>query len=302
MSTVHFTVKALASPANEAQRPVWSQRTRHVLSTCALLGPVFLFLLACFVAPLGELLRLSFTSPDGTFASYQSIAATAVYREVFVNTVVLAFNVAFISVVLSFPTAYMLTRLKGLALSLAFWCVLFPLWISVLVRTFAWLLLLGQNGPVNNALVGTGLAEQPQQFLFNSLGVYIGMVHVLLPYALLPIYSAMKNVDVRLMQASDGLGAHPLQTFTRVYLPMTAPGLAAGFLLVFLMALGFFITPALLGGMKNVTIAMLIDVFVQEQLVWPLAAAAAFWMLALVLFLVGLASRFVNVTSTVAAR
>jgi putative spermidine/putrescine transport system permease protein len=138
--------------------------------------------------------------------------------------------------------------------------------------------------------------------LFSSIGVYIGMVHVLLPYALLPIYSAMGTVDKRLLQASDGLGASALQTFLRVYLPLTFPGIASGFLLVFLLSLGFFITPAILGGIGNITIAMLIDVFVTERLVWPLAAAASFWLLFLVLILVAVASRFLNLASTVTAR
>lgn len=280
----------------------FGRRVRNALPATSLLLPVALFLLGCFVVPLAQLLGLSLTGTGGPLSSYAAIAGTAVYREVFVNTIVLAFNVAVFSVLLAYPTAYMLTKLQGSALALAFWCVLFPLWISVLVRNFAWILLLGQNGPVNQLLVGMGLVDSPRQFLFNSTGVYVGMVHVLLPYALLPIYSAMKGIDARLLQASEGLGARPLQTFVRVYAPLSMPGVAAGFLLVFLMALGFFITPALLGGIKNVTISMLVDTFVQEQLVWPMAAAAAFWMLALVLVLVGLAARFVNITDTVAAR
>ena len=278
------------------------RRSRETMATWLLLAPVLLFLLVAFIAPLAELLKLSFSAKEGAFHSYAVIAETSVYRDVFLNTLVLAFNVALISVLLSYPTAYMISRLRGTALTVAFWCVLFPLWISVIVRTFAWMLLLGQNGPINQLLVTAGLLSAPQQFLFNNAGVYIGMVHVLLPYALLPAYSAMKNVDERLLQASEGLGASPVQTFAQVYLPLTLPGVAAGFLLVFLLALGFFITPALLGGIKNLTVAMLIDLFVTEQLVWPLAAAAAFWLLLIVLVLVLVASRFINITSTVAAR
>jgi len=146
------------------------------------------------------------------------------------------------------------------------------------------------------------MIDQPLSMLFNSTGVYIGMVHVLLPYALLPIYTAMRNVDGRLLQASDGLGAEPLQTFLRVYLPLTLPGVAAGFLLVFLLALGFFVTPMMLGGMQNLTVAMLIDLFVTERLIWPLAAAASFWLLLIVLLLIASAGRFLNLTQTVAAR
>jgi putative spermidine/putrescine transport system permease protein len=275
---------------------------RDFLFASVLLAPILVFLAACFIFPLGELLRLSFSAPEGPLSAYQEIAGSAVYRAVFINTVVLASNVALITCVLSFPTAYMLSRLSGFALSAAVWCLLFPLWISVLVRTFSWILLLERNGPINRTLVSSGLVDQPISMLFSSVGVYIGMVHVLLPYALLPIYSAMRNVDGRLLQASEGLGASPLQTFLKVYVPLTMPGVASGFLLVFLLSLGFFITPAILGGIKNLTIAMLIDVFVTDQLVWSLAAAAAFWLLLLVLIIVALASRFLNLASTVTAR
>lgn len=287
---------------NPSGRKPFGRHARAVIVTGGLLAPALLFLGVCFVVPLMQLLGLSFSSNAGPLSSYATVAQTGVYREIFVNTLILAFNVAVIATLMSFPTAYMLSRLKGNALALAFACVLFPLWISVLVRSFSWILILGQAGPVNNALIASGLTSEPTQFLFNSLGVYIGMVHVLLPYALLPIYSAMKAVDDRLLKASEGLGASPFQTFVRVYLPLTAPGVAAGFLLVFLMGLGFFITPALLGGPKNMTVSMLIDQFVTEQLVWPLAAATAFWLLLIVLVLLGVASRFVNVTTTVTSR
>ncbi|MDI1345531.1 MAG: ABC transporter permease [Pseudolabrys sp.] len=292
----------LARQSTAGSATIRSQRLGQICVTGALLGPVLIFLATCFIAPLGELLSLSFSSSAGPLASYREIAASGVYRQVFTNTLILAFNVALIACLLAYPTAYMLSRLRGFALSVALWCVLFPLWISVLVRTFAWILLLGENGPVNRILMSGDLISRPISFLFNSTGVYIGMVHVLLPYALLPIYTAMRNVDQPLLLASDGLGASPFQTFARIYLPLTMPGVAAGFLLVFLLALGFYITPAMLGGMKNMTVAMLIDLFVTEQLVWPLAAAGAFWLLLLVLLLLLVASRFVNLTATVAAR
>jgi len=287
--------------ARQRARPPAPQ-TRDRWLAVALLAPLLVFLAGCFIAPLAQLLRLSFAAPEGAFFAYREIAQSEVYRRVFVNTLILAFNVAVITSVLSYPTAYMLSRLRGLAFTVAVACLLFPLWISVLVRTFSWILLLERNGPINRALVGAGLVGEPLPMLFSSIGVYIGMVHVLLPYALLPIYSAMRTVDARLLQASDGLGASALQTFLRVYLPLTFPGIASGFLLVFLLSLGFFITPAILGGIGNLTIAMLIDVFVTERLVWPLAAAASFWLLFLVLILVAVASRFLNLASTVTAR
>jgi putative spermidine/putrescine transport system permease protein len=275
---------------------------RDRLLTAALLAPAVLFLFGCFIIPLGELLRLSFSSSAGPLEAYRKIAGSEVYRRIFLNTLVLAFNVAMLSTLLAYPTAYLLSRLRGLALSVAFWCLLFPLWISVLVRTFAWVLLLERNGPLNRTLVGLGVIDEPLSLLFNTTGVYVGMVHVLLPYAVLPIYTTIRHVDVRLLQASDGLGASPTQTFLRIYIPLTLPGIATGFLLVFLLGLGFYVTPAILGGMHNLTISMLIDLFVTERLVWPLAAASAFWLLLIVLLLIAVAGRFLNLTRTVAAR
>jgi putative spermidine/putrescine transport system permease protein len=281
--------------------PISSPAGRRRISA-ALLAPLLIFVIGCFFVPLGALFRMSFTGTADPFSAYREIAESEVYRRVFVNTLILALNVALITVVLSYPTAWMLSRLRGFRLSVAVGCLLFPLWISVLVRTFAWILLLEQNGPINRTLMGLGLVGKPIPMLFNSPAVYIGMVHVLLPYALLPIYSSMRAFDQRLLMASDGLGASPFQTFFRVYLPLTFAGAASGFLLVFLLALGFYVTPAMLGGINSLTIAMLIDIFVTERLVWPLAAAASFWLLLLVLVLVLIASRFLNFAATVTAR
>ena len=267
-----------------------------------LLAPLTLFLAVVFFAPLAKLFQMSLQGSGGIFSAYTEIATSEVYRRVFLGTLQLSASVAVITVLLSYPTAYMLSRLTGWRLGLAFWCLLFPLWISVLVRTFSWILLLEQNGPVNRLLQAGGLTSAPLALLFNSIGVHIGMVHVLLPYALLPIYTSMKAVDGRLLLASDALGASPVTTFRRIYLPLTLPGVLAGFTLVFLLGLGFYITPALLGGIANMTVSMLIDLFVTERLVWPLAAAACFWLLACIVVLLAVASRFVNVAGTMAAR
>jgi putative spermidine/putrescine transport system permease protein len=267
-----------------------------------LLLPALIFLLAWFVAPLVQLFLLSISDPRGSLAAYRELLGTDVYRTVFWRTLVLAVEVAAISIVLAYPTAYLLTRLRGFAFALAFYCALIPLWISVLVRTFSWMLILGQNGPVNAALIGAGIVDTPVAFLFNSTGVIIGMVHVLLPYALVPIYSTMRNVDPRLLLASEGLGASRTSTFLRIYLPLTLPGVIAAAALVFLLALGFYVTPMLLGGIQNLTVAMLIDNFVNERLVWPLAAATAFSLLALILVLLLSASRFLQFGRILVAR
>jgi putative spermidine/putrescine transport system permease protein len=187
-------------------------------------------------------------------------------------------------------------------LQIALYCVLVPFWISVLVRTFSWMLLLERNGPVNTLLVSSGLIDKPLKLLFNDFAVHLGMVHVLLPYAVLPIYAAMLKVDPRLLLASDGLGATGAQTFWRIYLPLTARGVAAGAIFVFLLALGFYITPALLGGLHNLTVALLIDNFVNERLVWPLAAAASFILLAIILLILAVTARLVSLQQIVETR
>ncbi|ACA18238.1 binding-protein-dependent transport systems inner membrane component [Methylobacterium sp. 4-46] len=275
---------------------------RARLVTAALLLPFVLFVALAFALPMLRLIELSLSSPEGAFASYIEIASSSVYRAVFANTVVLALSVAALTTLLAYPTAYMVSELRGWKRSLALWCVLFPLWISVLVRTFSWILLLERNGPVNRLLLASGLVDTPVSLLFNSAGVHIGMVQVLLPYALLPILTSMRTFDGRLLLASDALGARPITTFWRVYLPLTLPGVMAGFTLVFLLGLGFYITPAILGGPGNMTIAMLIDQFVTERLVWPLAAAASVWLLAVIVLLMAVASRFVGLVNVVAAR
>lgn len=269
-------------------------RVRANLVTAALLLPAVLFLGGWFVLPLIGLFRLSLTSPPGPLAPYLEIFGSSVYQRVFMNTLVMAVNVTAVCILLGFPTAFALSRLRGKLRAVAFYCVLVPFWISLLVRTYSWILLLGKNGPVNAALLGLRIVGQPLALLFNNTGVYIGMVHVLLPYAVLPIYAAMLKIDGRLLLASDGLGAPPWVTFRRVYLSLTMPGVGAAAVFVFLLALGFFVTPALLGGIANLTVATLIENLVNERLAWTLAAAASFSLLTMVLGLLLLASRFVS--------
>lgn len=275
---------------------------RSRLASAGLLLPLILFIGLTFLVPTAMLIRLSLSSPAGPLSAYSEIVGSAVYRQVFVNTLVLSLIVAVTCVALAYPTAYTLSRLRGWKQGLALWCLVFPLWISVLVRTFSWIMLLERNGPVNGALVALHLTSAPVEFLFKSSGVIIGMVHVLLPYAVLPILTSMRSFDERLLSASDSLGATPVATFWRIYLPLTLPGVIAAFTLTFLLGIGFYITPAVLGGPSNMSVAMLIDQFVTERLVWPLAAAASVCLLTVIVVLVAVASRFVNIANVMAAR
>jgi putative spermidine/putrescine transport system permease protein len=277
-------------------------RSRRTAGTFLLLLPALIFLGGWFILPLGQLLLLSFDMPAGPLASYGELLGSAVFRQVFVNTLILAVVVTAFCVLLACPAAYLLSRARGFWFTLALYCVLAPFWISILVRTFSWMLLLERNGPVNTWLIWAGLTSSPLPLLFNNFSVCLGMIHVLLPYAVLPIYSAMLKVDHRLLQASEGLGASGATTFLRVYLPLILPGVLAGAAFVFLLALGFYITPALLGGIQNLTAATLIDNFVNERLVWPLAAAASFILLFVVLAILALASRFLALGSVLVMR
>lgn len=265
--------------------------TRAAAATWLLLLPALLLLAGCFLLPLARLVGLSLSSPEGAFAPYAVLLGSEVYRKVFVNTFSFAAIVTAVTLLLAFPLALALTRLRPGARALLFAAVLLPLWISVLVRTFAWMLLLEDHGPINRLLIGAGLIGHPLALLFNHWGVLIGMVHVLLPYAVLPIYAALLRIDPALLRASEGLGASRATTFRRVLLPRARGGVATGASFVFLLSLGFFITPALLGGPRDMTLAMLIDSFVEEQLVWPLAGAAAMVLLAATLIVLAVAGR-----------
>jgi len=264
---------------------------RERLDTALLLLPASLFLLIWFVVPLSRLLSLAFVSENGVFDNFAVLLSSNVYLQVLGNTLLISGLVTVITLLLAWPVAYVLTRLKGLLFVLTLYGVLFPLWISVLVRTFSWMLLLERGGPVNRLLMAAGIIDHPLALLFNETGVLIGMVHVLLPYAILPLYSAMNRIDTRLLMASDGLGAGVMDTFRRVYLPLCLPGLFGGGTFVLLLSLGFFITPALLGGANSMTLSMLISSFVTDRLAWSLAAAGSMLLLLIVLVLLGLTMR-----------
>jgi ABC-type spermidine/putrescine transport system permease subunit I len=267
----------------------------HRLGTAALVAPALLIAVFAFLVPLGRLVGLSFSAPSGPFAAYARLLGDDIYARVFANTFFIAVVVTVVALVIAFPVAFALTRLSRRWRGVVFACVLLPLWISVLVRTFSWMLLLERNGPINRLVVASGITDQPLSLLFNHTAVVIGMVHVLLPYAVLPIYAALVRIDPTLLRASGGLGASAVTTFLRVLLPLSLSGVATAATFTFLLALGFFVTPALLGGASSLTLSMLIDGFVSDRLDWPLAAAASVVLLAGALLVVAIAARFISV-------
>jgi ABC-type spermidine/putrescine transport system permease subunit I len=161
--------------------------------------------------------------------------------------------------------------------------VLLPFWISVLVRSYTWMMLLGWRGVINNLLIGAGLRQERMSLLYNQLGVHIGMIYVLLPFMVLAIYASMRTFDAALLRAAHSLGAGPTEAMWRIFVPMTLPGVASGCVLVVLTAFGFFTTPAVLGGASDITIAMLVQKQITELPNWGYGAATAAVLLALVL-------------------
>jgi putative spermidine/putrescine transport system permease protein len=206
-----------------------------------------------------------------------------VFIPVFLRTFEIAGGVTLLCLFLGFPLAYVLASLTTRTGNLLLILVLIPFWTSLLVRTSAWVILLQTNGPLNDFLMWTGLTAAPVQLMFNRFGVYIAMSQILLPFMILPIYAVMKTIPPDYMRAAASLGAPPLYAFYRVYLPQTLPGIAAGGLLVFILALGYYITPALVGGAGDQMISYFIAFYTNQTINWGQAAALGVWLVVLTL-------------------
>ncbi|MEO8937970.1 MAG: ABC transporter permease [Burkholderiaceae bacterium] len=210
-------------------------------------------------------------TPQGSVAFVPDNAS--VYRQAFLRTISIAASVTLMCLVLGYPVAWLLANLPAKSGNRLMLLVIVPFWTSLLVRTTAWYVLLQPGGVINSLLMGLGLATHPVSLIFNRTGVLIGMTHVLLPYMILAIYSVMKSVSPVYVRAAQSLGAHPFTAFVRIYVPQTLPGVGAGCFLVFVLALGYYITPALLGGAGDEMISQLIAIQTNTQLNWGLAGA-----------------------------
>ncbi len=216
---------------------------------------------------------------------------TSAFQAIFSRTFVISLVVTLITLVLGYPLAYWITRLPKRRANLVLICILIPFWTSVLVRIAAWVVLLQREGLINNALGSLGLISEPLPLLFNRLGVYIAMVHILLPFMVLPLYSVMQSVPPSYQRAAISLGSHPFAAFWRVYVPQTYPGIAAGSLLVFIIAIGYYITPALLGGAGDQMISYYVAYFTNQTINWGMASALGLILLAATLMLYALYRR-----------
>ncbi|WP_293796319.1 ABC transporter permease subunit [uncultured Bosea sp.] len=248
-----------------------------------LAAPGLLFLAVFFVWPVAQLLGLSAVDPDSgalSASSYQRIAATDVYLRVLGITFRIAGWTALWSLLVAYPLAYWLARLPDMFRGRMLLFVMVPFWTSYLVKTFAWMLILGRTGVINSLLTGAGVADQPLSLINNQFGVMVGMVHAMVPLAVMTMLPVMTGIDRRLVQAAQTLGAAPVRAFWLVYFKLSLPGVAAAGLLVFISSLGFFIVPAFLGGRQETMLAQLIITQVQELLNWSFAGALSAMMLA----------------------
>jgi putative spermidine/putrescine transport system permease protein len=236
------------------------------------------FLFALFLFPVFRLMLLSIEG--GTLEHYEKALTDGLYVKVLLGTLQIGLYVSAACLALGYPVAYFLATAPRRWAVVGFVFLLLPFWTSLLVRTYAWMVLLGRNGVFNRLLLESGVITEPLPLLYNVTGVLIGMVHVLLPFMVFPIYSIMRRVDAGLLLAAEGLGASGWQIFRRIYLPLTLPGVLAGTTLVFILSIGFYITPALLGGGRVLMIAVLIEKQVREFLDWGFAAALSVVLLA----------------------
>jgi ABC-type spermidine/putrescine transport system permease subunit I len=269
-----------------------SERNRSVKSVLLVL-PVLLVLLVLYLLPILRLFYSSFFDPDFSLKHYFYFFQNALYFKVLLRTFKMAFFVTLISLVLSYPVAAFLAEAKG-KMQYLMVCVILPFWTSLLVRTYAWMVLLQANGIVNKIMMELGLVKEPAPLMYNTLGVLVGMIHVLLPFMILPIYSVLKGVDKDLVSAAYTLGANKFRAFWAVTVPLSLPGIAAGVIFVFVLSLGFFITPALLGGPKVMMIATLIENQINELNNWSFAAAIALILLGFTTLILAICSRAVN--------
>jgi len=273
-------------------------RARSGLSVRAfywlLVIPALAAMLAFYFFPLARVLWISVTEPRPGLDNYALLLTSASVHRMLLVTARLCVITTIVTLLLGYVVAYAMAHARGRQLRWLTFFVLLPLWVSVLVRAFAWVTLLRGNGLVNQSLLALGIIGEPLALVRNELGVAVGMIHYMIPFAVLPLYANMQGIDLRLVAAARGLGASPRQAFLRVFLPLSLPGLVGAGVLVFIFSLGFYVTPAILGGGRVFMIAEYIGVQILTVLRWGLGAMLATTLLAGVLLLMAALGRLVN--------
>ncbi len=276
-----------AARINEAglRRDEWLERLRLF----GLSSPAILLILVILVIPVGWLFYVSFIGADGNFSleNYERMIKRKSYARIFQTTFEVSFLTTGLCILIGYPLAYFISQLPPRIANLCLITVLLPFWTSLLVRTSAWKVLLQQNGVINDLLVWIGLVDDANRLVMinNATGTIIAMTHILLPFMILPLYSVMQTIPETYLRAAKSLGATNWTAFWRVYFPQSIPGIGAGSILVFILAIGYYITPELVGGTKGVFISNRIAYHISSSLNWGLAAALGAILLAAVLIL-----------------
>ncbi len=259
--------------------------------------PLLAMIATVFVCPLVWFFFRVFADIGG-FGTLPSLIAAVITSEVVLRAIVLtlwiSLVVTLICVVVAYPIGFVLSQTRGIGFTLIIITIVIPYFTSVIVRTYSWMVLLGRNGLVNQILLATGVINEPLALMYNQFGIFVGMTYILLPYMVLTLYAVMRGIDDNLLRAARGMGASGPAIFWRIHLPLSLHGVLSGSLIVFILAIGFFITPALMGGPADVMIAMLIEREVELTLNWPVAAVMSLFLLAVTLGLFALYSRFTN--------
>jgi putative spermidine/putrescine transport system permease protein len=265
--------------------------SRDGMTAALLVTPAALAIVVLFVIPIGYVLLLSVTDPSVSLAHYRRLFTVPLYAAVLVNTFKTSLIVTLACLMLGYPLAYVMARRNDAVAAIFLVAVGLSFWSGFVVRTYAWLVILGNKGPVSALYAAAGWGRPPQ-LLFTSFSSMLGMTHILLPYMVLALYGVMRKIDPSLLRAAEGLGAPPSRAFLGVFLPLSLPGVVNGCVLVFTMCLGFYITPILLGTPKDMMISQLISQQIEDLLAWGFASAIAVVLLACTLALLAVYNRF----------
>jgi putative spermidine/putrescine transport system permease protein len=256
--------------------------------------PALLLVAIFFVIPVLMLLLRSVMEPEPGLQNYATLLGSTTYLKIFLNTFIVASVVTAISVVIGYPVAWLLAIMPERWSRVVLAIIILSMWTNLLARSYAWMVLLQRTGVINKTLMGLGLIDQPLPLVNNLVGVTIGMTYIMLPFVILPLIGVIRTIDPSILRAAALCGATKLQCFTRVLLPLSLPGIVAGALMVFVMSLGYFVTPALLGGTANMMLAELVAQFVQSLVNWGMGGAAALVLLVVTLSLYAVQLRYFN--------
>jgi putative spermidine/putrescine transport system permease protein/spermidine/putrescine transport system permease protein len=287
------SIHAATVPSDDHAAALRQDRLIERWLMLALAAPALLLITICMLLPVGWLFYQSFFTESGaaSLVNYRNLVEQPSYARIFWTTFEVSLLTTALCAVLGYPLSYFLAQLPRRAANLCMIAVLLPFWTSLLVRTYAWLVLLQRSGLINSWGMHLGLWSQPLPLVNNMIGTLIGMVHIMLPFIVLPLYSSMRTIDRSLVQAAANLGATPVQAFWRVFLPLSLPGLTAGALVVFILCLGVYITPEVLGGGRVTMVSGRIASDIDTFLNWGSASALGAVLLVLTFLLLWLASR-----------